>query len=312
MKILIYGAGVIGQIYGGRLHAAGHTVHLLARGRNLAQLREHGIVLVNGNDARRTVVKVPVVEALEPDEAYDLVIVTVRMNQMAAVLEVLRGLTGLPEVLFMLNNPAGSHSLIEAIGSERVLLGFPGCGGALEADGTVRYVLIKEQRTTFGTVDGLLTPRLREIMKAFKAANFRVAFEPSMEDWLKTHAVFIGCVGAAIVAAGGDSTLLANRRGDVKTMIRAIREGFAALSALDVRVTPFMLKLIFSYMPSWFSVMYWRRALCTPMATVAIAPHVRAAPDEMRELARQVLSLLRQSPAPVPALTGLLTTVASP
>ena len=49
MKILIYGAGVLGSFYAARLHTAGHTVTLLARGQRLADLRAHGIVL---EDAR--------------------------------------------------------------------------------------------------------------------------------------------------------------------------------------------------------------------------------------------------------------------
>ena len=32
MKLLIYGAGVLGSLYAARLHAAGHRVMLLARG----------------------------------------------------------------------------------------------------------------------------------------------------------------------------------------------------------------------------------------------------------------------------------------
>jgi ketopantoate reductase len=38
MKILIYGAGVIGQIYAARLHEVGHDVTVLARHRTLETL----------------------------------------------------------------------------------------------------------------------------------------------------------------------------------------------------------------------------------------------------------------------------------
>ena len=48
MKILIYGAGVIGQIYAARLHEAGHDVTVLARHRTLETLARDGITLVNG------------------------------------------------------------------------------------------------------------------------------------------------------------------------------------------------------------------------------------------------------------------------
>jgi len=45
MNILIYGAGVQGSVIAARLHAGGHDVRLLARGKRLADLREHGVVL---------------------------------------------------------------------------------------------------------------------------------------------------------------------------------------------------------------------------------------------------------------------------
>ena len=45
----------------------------------------------------------------------------------------------------MLNNPSGSVTLTEALGSDRVLLGFPGTGDALQ-DEVVDYALIAQQR----------------------------------------------------------------------------------------------------------------------------------------------------------------------
>jgi 2-dehydropantoate 2-reductase len=43
----MFGAGVIGGVYGERLLAAGHDVVLLARGGRLRDLRESGLVLRN-------------------------------------------------------------------------------------------------------------------------------------------------------------------------------------------------------------------------------------------------------------------------
>ena len=51
MKVLIYGAGVIGQIFGGRLAQAGHDVSLLARGDQARSLAEHGLTLRKGDES---------------------------------------------------------------------------------------------------------------------------------------------------------------------------------------------------------------------------------------------------------------------
>ena len=45
IKILIYGAGVIGSIFAYRLKTGGNDVTILARGKRLEQLRNHGLVL---------------------------------------------------------------------------------------------------------------------------------------------------------------------------------------------------------------------------------------------------------------------------
>lgn len=39
MKLLVYGAGVLGSLFSAHLHEAGHDVSLLARGKRLAALR---------------------------------------------------------------------------------------------------------------------------------------------------------------------------------------------------------------------------------------------------------------------------------
>jgi ketopantoate reductase len=45
MKILVFGAGVVGTLYAARLQEAGHQVTVLARNSRLADVRRHGLVL---------------------------------------------------------------------------------------------------------------------------------------------------------------------------------------------------------------------------------------------------------------------------
>ena len=89
---------------------------------------------------------------------------------------------------------------------------------------------------------------------------------------------------------------LGQNRETVALMVSAIREGFAALQSLGVRVTPFNLHVIFRWMPRWFAVRYWQRALQTDVGTLAIAPHANAAPAEMGRVTREILVFLESSP----------------
>ena len=47
MKILVYGAGPLGSVFAAKLYQGGHDVSILARGKRLADLREHGVVIHN-------------------------------------------------------------------------------------------------------------------------------------------------------------------------------------------------------------------------------------------------------------------------
>jgi ketopantoate reductase len=61
MRFVIYGAGAIGGVVGGRLFEAGHDVTLVARGAHLAALREHGLTLVSA--AGTATLAVPAVDS---------------------------------------------------------------------------------------------------------------------------------------------------------------------------------------------------------------------------------------------------------
>ncbi len=138
MRILVYGAGVVGGLFAARLTESGHDVTVLARRQRLAHIRNHGIVLQEGQTGRRTVTRVPLTEQLAPDDAYDLIIVVMRKNQVPAILPALAANRSSPTIVFMCNNAAGPAEYIGALGRERVVLGFPGAGGGREGH-VVRY-----------------------------------------------------------------------------------------------------------------------------------------------------------------------------
>ncbi|MFD4114718.1 ketopantoate reductase family protein [Streptomyces niveus] len=227
MKLLVYGAGVLGSLFSARLHEAGHDVSLLARGERLASLRRHGVQLAEAGspDVRR--VPVPVVE--HPAGGYDLTAVFVRTHQVDAVLESLVGLEG--DVLFQLNWAAGAEPLGAVIGHERVLLGFGAAGGTMEGD-VVRYrapnFLTRRVATPIGEPDGRTTPRLERIVGEFRTAGINAKVEPRMDAWLKTHAAFEVPLGQAVHAAGGP-VALADDPDAVRGMLRLMRQNLAAL-----------------------------------------------------------------------------------
>jgi len=304
MNILVYGAGVIGSIYAAWLQKAGYRVTLLARGERAASLRTQGILLEDGLTGQLTTTRVSVIEHLDPNDAYDVVLVTVRMDQLASVLPALAANSRIPAVLFMLNNPMGIKQY-EPIEPKRILLGFPSAGGTRHGE-IIRYITIRQQQTTLGEADGRITPRLHQLAMIFRKAGFSVALSHDMQAWLKTHAVFISCVSAALAMTNGDSVRLGHTRKNVVLMVKAIREGFTALQAQGIPISPFNLKTIFLWMPLWFAVLYWQYALGTTVGTLAIAPHTTAARDEIRQMANEIMAQIKTSPVATPTLRYLL------
>jgi 2-dehydropantoate 2-reductase len=118
VRILIFGTGVIGSVYGERLLAARHDVVLLARGGRLRDLRESGLVLQDAQTGHRTALPVTVVAGPEPGDQFDLVVAPVRRDQLPDTIPLLTALSKGPEVLFF-GNALGRVS--ELASSARVL-----------------------------------------------------------------------------------------------------------------------------------------------------------------------------------------------
>ncbi|ADH67407.1 MULTISPECIES: ketopantoate reductase family protein [Nocardiopsis] len=278
MRILVYGAGVLGSVFAARLHEAGHDVALLARGGRLAALRRHGVQLVeeDGRAVRR--VPVPVVE--QPDGGYDLTAVLVRAHQADAVLESLAGLDG--DVLFLHNWAGGPEPLGAVIGHERVLLGFGTAGGTMDGD-VVRYrapgFLTRRVATPIGEPDGRTTPRLERIVRTFRTAGINTRIEPRMDAWLTTHAAFGVPLGQAVHTAGGP-VALSQDPGAVRAMLRLMRRSLTALPGPPV---PRGLAALHT-LPEGLLVAALRRFLRSPTAVHSGLSNT--SPAEAAELAR--------------------------
>jgi 2-dehydropantoate 2-reductase len=310
MRILVYGAGVQGSLYGAKLHEAGHKVALLARGSRLANLHAHGVILEDLTTKRRTVTPVPIVDRLAPGDTYDLVMVPVRREQVAEVLRPLAAAVRVPTLLFMHNHAGGTEQLIAAVGRERVLLGFPGASGSREG-AVVKYLLIPQQPTTLGEIEGPPTPRVQEIAEALRDAGFTVAISQSMDAWLKTHAVFVTAVCGALYCAGGDNYQLARSTKTLALFADGVHEGLRLLRTLGFPPAPLNLRAIFTWMPRGVTIAYWRRLFGSARGQYYFAEHARVAWAEMKMLSEEVRAVLSVSATKEPAFVRLCAAIDS-
>ena len=307
MKILIYGAGVIGSIYAARLFEANGSVTLLARGKRYETLKQNGVIIKDISTGKQTISNVPLAQQLATTDFYDLIIVTVRLNQLDSVIKIIKQNTVCPLIMLMLNNPDNMQELQNELAHRHIILGFPGIGGAYAAN-RIDYIQIKQQQTTIGEMSGKISKQIQEIKELFEKVGFKIAVSKNMQAWLKTHAVFVACISAAICKENGDSVRLGKNRSSIKMMVKAISEGFTACKKLGMPIAPFNLKIIFMIMPQWFSICYWQNAMQSKVGTLAMAPHANAAKDEMQIVAKKVLAMVHTSFMQTPTLDELLST----
>lgn len=302
MKILVFGAGVLGSLYGTRLGQAGHDVSILARGKRLEEITRDGIVLENAHTGHREQFSIPVVDRLDQADYYDLVIVLVRKNQLPSVLPALTANKCARNILFMVNNASGYDELIRAIGRDRIVLGFAGAGG-IRQDGVVRYTIVSGmlQPTTFGELDGTRTERIVKIMQMFRDAGFPVAFTHNMDAWQKTHVAWVGPIAHAVYLAGGDHIKLSRSPDAIRLMVDAIREGFLVLKRLGVPITPpkHRMWLVVPRPLLIWMLQWW---IGTHHFKTVAAAHAMAAPDEMLQLADEFRLLADAATLQTPAI----------
>jgi ketopantoate reductase len=308
-KILVYGAGPLGSLFAARLQQGGNELSILARGKRLAELREHGIVLVDVQTDEQTVTRVNVVETLAPEDAYDLVLVMMRKNHALQILPMLAANRHTPNVLFLMNNAAGPGALVEALGKERVLIGFPNSAGYREGH-TVHCLTGSEDDKAyvpFGEVDGRITDRTRQVARILESApGFGAQIRTDMDVWLKYHvALLFPSLAPALRAAGVDNYRLARTRDLVVLAIRAMREGFRVLRSLGLPVTPSKFNLI-NRLPEPILVLMVQRLLANPLMEAALVKHAEAARDEVQHLIGEFMALAQTTSVPTPTIDRLL------
>src|SRR5580698_2363110 len=106
VKILLIGTGVIGTVYGVALAGAGHHVSAYAYGDRFETISTLDLRAIDVETGKHFKESAAVVKSLSHKE-YDLVLVSVRQEQLASTFPVIAELQGRPTILFFGNNPAG-------------------------------------------------------------------------------------------------------------------------------------------------------------------------------------------------------------
>ncbi len=278
-KILIFGAGVIGSVYAGKLALAGHRVSVLARNIRLQELQLKGLILLeNGKEINKPTVTV--ISELKANDIYDYIFVTLRKGQVKKALPILAQNQS-KNFVFMVNTSSGYSDWISEMGLERIIPAFPGAGGKIK-NGIVYYSLTSRfvQPTTLGEIDGKVTKRTNELAEILSSAGFPTSISKKMDSWQKSHVAMVCPLAYGIYFDGGNNYTFSKNKSAINQMNKALKETFKFLKKSGIGVEPFKLN-IFRIAPLWVLNLVMPFVFNTKWAESVISNHALAARDEM-------------------------------
>lgn len=306
VKILIYGAGVIGSVFAGKLALCKYDVTVLARGRRLQEIRENGIVLQKPNSKTIETVHVKLIEQLAPTDIYDYILVVVQGTQIDDILPMLHQNKS-KNIVLVVNTAKGYDEWVSQIGTDRLMLGFPSAGGERK-DGKIYYFIGRGiqrifQTTTFGEYNLKKTDRVKILINMFNKSGIPSVFCKDMDAWQKAHVALVTAIANALYGFECDNVKLGNSYADVKTMVRAIKEGRQVLRKCNIKPTP--KKLYWLEMPTNILAIIFSLFLRTKLAETTMAKHCLTAKSEMLYLQNEFDILIKSSGIKTPAIDKL-------
>jgi 2-dehydropantoate 2-reductase len=287
---LVYGAGVIGSIFAYTLKSGGIDTSILARGKRLEDLREYGLIIQDDIFKKEYKTKIKVVDKLEKDDYYDIILVIMQRQQVSQVLPILKENVS-PNIIFTGNNPTGAEEYLNFFEKERILLGFGGPGGyrqehkiiAAYVDQAILYV---------GELDNTMSERLKVIEREFTKAGMKVDLIDNIDAWLKCHAALISPLACGTYAARNRNTTLGKDRELVNLAIKGMKESIKALKDLKIPILPKKFRKL-SLIPTSIIRKKLINLTESDFGRIALSGHANAAKGEMKRLTDDFYEIIK-------------------
>lgn len=294
MKILVFGAGVLGCNLARNLFRAGKEVTLLARGSWAEELQKNGLRIKDKFSPRVSVSRIPIVTELGPDDRYDVIFAVLRYTQIGSILDALRA-NRTKNIVFVGNN-VRARALAASLPGKNVLFAFASSAGHRERD---RVASIDLKKITIGQLsDAPSNERL--IGQIFEGTKYKVAYEPNMEDYLLCHAAFVLPAAFACYKTDGDLKKLKGNTAYLSRMIDANREGYRALKNAGHEILPKDDKDFEGEAYRKTCLRFFKLICATSLGKICVSDHAMNAVDEMSALNRDLKQFFNETGAEYP------------
>jgi 2-dehydropantoate 2-reductase len=191
MKILVMGSGGVGGFYGGRLAHAGYDVTFVARGAQLAAMRENGLLIENEGQGSIHVPRVNVTDDPTSVGRVDLVIIAVKLWDTEAAARAVKPAVGPDTGVLSLQNGVIKDDIIQRVhGPGNLMGGVAYVGTSIARPGVIRQVGTL-QRLLFGEYDGRRSARAEAFLEALLKAGIQAELSTNIRRTLWEKYVFL-------------------------------------------------------------------------------------------------------------------------
>lgn len=288
MRLLIYGAGVIGCWYAVLFSKAGYDTTIYARGKRLELLRKEGLRYEVKGKVHKADIKI--IGRLENEDSYDFIFLTVKENQVHTALEELSHNSS-PNIVTMVNTIEGYENWERLSGEGRIIPAFPGSGGSFQ-DGILKAALTPYiiQPTTFAEINGCRTERLDKLSKIFKSSRVPYQIVKNMQDWQLCHLAMVVPIADAYYMARIPQKAWKEDNVMQKTAVQ-MKHNFQTLYKMGIVLSPRKMNM-FRLLPTWMLKIGLTLIFKSDFGDVFMYQHSMNAPDEMRALHEQFYGYL--------------------
>ena len=299
MRILVFGAGVLGCNLARNLFRAGKDVTLLARGRWAEEIRTNGLQIKDKFSFRMSVSRIPVVTELKTEDRYDVIFVVLRYTQLDTILETLRE-NQTKNIVFVGNN-VRAEALAADLPEKNVLFAFASSAGHRERDHVASVDLKKI------TIGQLASAPSNEALigRIFEGTKYKVAYEPNMGDYLLCHAAFVLPAAFACYKTDGDLKKLKGNTAYLSRMIDANIEGYRAIRSAGHTILPKEDTDFESAAYRKTCLRFFKLICATSLGKICVSDHAMDAVDEMSALDRDLKRFFEEVGADDPVWQAL-------
>lgn len=321
MKILVFGAGVLGSYLCHVLCENGHEVDIVARGERLKELEHGGLVIEHWLQKQTTVDHPNVISAAPANAHYDAVFSVMQYGQTEAALGTLAAIDTPLLVLVGNNLCAGcmerqifehefehgceaacelEHGFehaprdFEHGGEKTVLFGFSATAGRRE-NGKIICFRKGSGELTCGVAGREAPAEAKARLDAIFTGGYKPCWQPYMDAWLKCHAAYILPIVYLCYAMG--CNLRKSTAGQRRLCLAATAEAYDLLKLLSYPILPAGDDEFFKPGAKMLYMRLFMWAVAkTKLGDIVVADHCRAAAAEMRELDTAFAKLRRRKP----------------